>query len=701
MSVAEIRNDGGCPELFIDGVRVLPILYGLSDIPASKSNTAQAKRNISAFSKVGINLVNADTGLHLGWRKTSLFDPEPLIEEISGVLDANPDAKILLRLHMNPPYWWLRDNPDECIIYRRSDGDHPGIDDGESDRLIRNDAAGHMRVSLASEKWLAEASDVLGKFCDSLKGTREGEALFGIQVACGIYGEWHQWGCDVSRPMRARFERYLREKYPDVESLRAAWNRSDITFETAEFRPETFRPGDDGFFRDPQKSRDTMDSQECIQITPPEAILRFCRVIKEKLPNLLAGAFYGYYLGTGGDNAVIGGHLRVDMLYKSRGIVDFLCGPFCYMDNRKSDGIPMQRGLLESSRLRGFLWLTEMDQHPVGTENYIGGDPEKTDETISVLHRNTLQPLFAGMGFWYYDHRIIPALISPDSKNSCAGSIYRKNGWWETSRLMSEIGSIQSFAEKLASENYRPAADVLLVYDTDSYFCRSKVNDFEYRIHEAVARCGVAYDCIYAGELEIAELSRYKCVIFANAYMLTPERREKFRTLLKDKKTIWLYAEGYCDGKTLSSANLSAAVGMKVKVINGAESFRGSGILPEETVTIPQNRISPMFALDDSDAVPIAYYDNGEIAAGIKDNDIWLALPLPTRNIMAALFDYCGVHSYCRGGDPIFAAGKFVAINCPVGGLREIKLRNGHEFTINLPPFTTAVFDSETGERIL
>lgn len=80
-----------------------------------------------------------------------------------------------------------------------------------------------------------------------------------MQVACGIYGEWHQWGTDVSEPMKARFRRFLREKHRTVEALSAAWNSADVTFETEEFNPETFRPSDDGFFSDPKRSRYVMD----------------------------------------------------------------------------------------------------------------------------------------------------------------------------------------------------------------------------------------------------------------------------------------------------------------------------------------------------------------------------------------------------------------------------------------------------------
>ena len=135
--MAQIRQVGNKPTLLIDDQPTAPVLYALSDFPGAAANTAYAQHNIAAFAQAGVQLVAADIGLHVGWRKTTGFDPDALICELSSVLDANPDAKILLRLHLNPPYWWMRDNPEECIIYRTEEGDREGIDNGEQDRLIK------------------------------------------------------------------------------------------------------------------------------------------------------------------------------------------------------------------------------------------------------------------------------------------------------------------------------------------------------------------------------------------------------------------------------------------------------------------------------------------------------------------------------------------------------------------------------------
>ena len=699
MKSAIVCSDDGSPGLYIDGEKVVPILYGLSDIPASNSNTAQAQRNIRLFAEQGIFLVTADTGLHLGWHKTEPFEVEPIQEEIAGVLDANPEAGVLLRLHLNPPYWWLRDYPEESVSYEGI----PGIDDGESIRLIRCDNQRHLRVSLASRKWKDEAGALLAEFCRQVCDTPEGQHVVGIQVACGIYGEWHQWGIDCSKPMEERFHEMLQEEYGTDEALQKAWGRPDITIATAPFHPSTKRPGDDGYFRDPVKARDTMDAQRCIQLVPAEDILFFCRIIKEnwKRP-VLTGAFYGYFLGTGGDNMVIGGHLRVDLLYQNRKMVDFLCGPFPYMENRDAHGVPMSRGLLESTRLRGMLWLTEMDQHPVGTEKFVGGDSARRDETVAQLRRNILLPVLAGMGCWYYDHRIIPSLIHQGSRNSSAGSIFRKKGWWDQPDLQHEIGKLQKLAERYALRSYCPAADVLIVYDTDSYFARSKVSDEEYALHEAVSRTGAAYDCIYLRELEIAEMERYRCIIFPNAFLLTPAQQQMIRQRVKGKQVIWFYAPAFSDGKTLDEEHIAAVTGMNVKRIESESVYCTTKHFSANRVEMAPKQFDPMFAIDDVEAEPLAYYEkSGACAAARKGNQWYFSLPKITVSIARKIFQSAGVHCYCDSGDPVLAGTGLVAINVPSGGERKIVLKNGKVVSCVLPPFTTAVFDAETGERLL
>ena len=694
MSKFQVKVENNKAQLFIDGKNTPPVMYGLSDFPAARSNTAYAQKNIAQFREAGINLVSCDSSLCLGWRKAEEFDPEPLLAEIGGVLDANPNAKINIRLHMNPPYWWLRDNSDECIIYRTKEGDFEGIDNGEQSRLIANDGNKHIRVSNASKKWLKEATEKMVLFLKALEGTPEGEALMSVQFAYGIYGEWHNFGTDVSAPMKAFFKEYIIDKYKTEEALKAAWNDPEVTFDTAEFHPETFQPGDDGLYRNPRLSKRIMDSQHALQASVSNAILYFSRAVKEVCPDRLCGVFYGYFFGTGGSNMTIGGHLDVDKLHNSPDL-DFLAGPFCYLEQRLPDGITIQRTLMESHRLNGKLWLTEMDQAPYGTHNYVGGDPALFAESHATLLRNSLQPVLGGHGLWFYDHRIVPTQgWYNEIKNPKAANIYRKVGWWDAPHMMEKIEKLKTFADSVADKPYKSDADLLLVYDTEAYYYRARVYDYDHNCHNAFARTGAAYDCIYLKDLEKADLDRYKAIAFVNCHILTPEKREYINGLKKDKTCIFMGGYGYADGKTLDIENVNATLGMNMAKTDAKEL-----IASDESCEIPEG-YRPLFCVEDAAAEVIATFDNGKTAVAKKGNTVYCALPYFTKATAKEVLKSAGVHFWTDSGEPVNVGFGYAALNCQRAGERSFFLKNGKEITVKTENFETVVIDLATGEMI-
>jgi len=705
MSKYEIINKKGYPELFIDGKSVLPVVYALSDFPGAKSNTVYAQRNIRNFGEQGINIVALDTDLRLGWRKNIPFDPEPLIAEISDALEANENAKFMIRLHINAPYWWCKDNLDECVLYRKPDGDELGLDCGEDYvRLIRGDKTNELRASAASEKFLNEACENMIIFLEALKGTPEGEALLGIQPAYGHNGEWHSFGPDVSLPMKEYFKSWLTEKYKTEDAMRESWNDTSVTFDTAEFHPECwYRPGDDNSMRDPRCSQNTTDSQMAYQQCNVDAIIRLCRVAKNAMPNILCGSFYGYIVCTGGNNMTIGGHLGMDTVYKNRDVIDFLAGPACYSGNRKSDGVPMQRTLLESHRLNGLLWLTEMDQAPVGTELYVGGDPEKFNETLSILRRNAIMPLLGGESFWYYDHRlvpgvlskIIPGLLTEGAKNPFASNIYRKKGWWDNPRIMSEIGKLREFAEKVRERDYSVNADVLIVIDLDSYYYRAIVADGYYTILDSLGRAGLSCNLIYASDIEKCDMSNYKCVIFASSYAISPEQRRLYDELTKNTTVVYLNNHGYCDKASLSEENISAAVSMKMTRRVETAMYYEDGT--QEDIN---EKTQPVFSPEAAGAKVIAKYEDGSAAAVHKDNKIYIPNPVISQRMAEYIIEASGAHRWTVSGEPVVTGFGYVMLNCHHPGKRSLIFPSGRSIEVETDDFETMVFDIESEERV-
>ena len=109
-----------------------------------------------------------------------------------------------------------------------------------------------------------------------------------------------------------------------------------------------------------------------------------------------------------------------------------------------------------------------------------------------------------------------------------------------------------------------------------------------------------------------------------------------------------------------------------------------------------------MFAVADEDAEPIAVYpESGAVAAARKGNNWYFGVPLFDPECARQVMVAGNAHVYCEAGDPIIAGNGLVVLNSCFGGSRCVNFRNGRQTACELPPFTTAVFDAETGERIL
>lgn len=150
-------------------------------------------------------------------------------------------------------------NRDQCTEY--ADGPiqeyyKPGPPHNNEDFSIMRS----LRASLASQKWKQEAGEKLVEFCKKLSQTEEGDAIIGMHISGGIYGEWHYWGFvdhdpDTGKAMTAYFRNWLRNKYGTDKKLQQAWNSAQWTLETAtvpgvEERTKT----QFGQFKDPKAS---------------------------------------------------------------------------------------------------------------------------------------------------------------------------------------------------------------------------------------------------------------------------------------------------------------------------------------------------------------------------------------------------------------------------------------------------------------
>lgn len=365
MSFSEIKNENGYPALYMDGKRIAPLMYALTDQPSGRPDSEFAQKNIPYFNDLGINLISVCTSIDRDWKEDGTYDAAHPIECIKTVKKLHPNAKLHFRFNLTPPYWWMRKYPEELIKYY-------GIvsaDTGRGRSATEKDKTNEIRASMVSERWIRDVKGVLKQFAKALKDSGLDKEVYSVQLAYGGYGEWHLYGryygagayeSDYSAPMLRFFRKYLKKKYKTEAALCSAWGEK-TTFETAQLATPDMRHAlqDNNTYRYPEYSMRALDSLKCLQLGAPYAISKFAKCLKEAWGDgLLVGAFYGYYFACGD---VFGRMLEPHLLFNDKNI-DFLAAPNAYTANKRSGNAAFLRYCAESVRLNGKLFWNEMDQ---------------------------------------------------------------------------------------------------------------------------------------------------------------------------------------------------------------------------------------------------------------------------------------------------------------------------------------------------
>ena len=701
---SEIRLHNGRPTLFLNGEIEAPIFYALTDVPGGRWSWEELPaHNIRQFLTRGFRLVQLDIALDDVWFEDGSFSVETARRQIRGVTEIRADAAVMFRLHVRPPRWWMARNPDENTLYLNAQGE---ICAGEDDapgfhRHIEDDARRPRRTSLASQKWLDECGPIVARFCRELAQTPEGDALMGVQIAGGVFGEWHYWGfieheVDVSAPMQARFAAWQREKYGE--------NREILPVPAWEIRVQT----GDGLFRSPQNSGDVwaMDYARCQHECVAHAIEFFARVVKENWPReVVVGAFYGYFFSCFGRD-IAGGHLEIARLLRSPHL-DFFCGPSTYYPDAWHPGEWFRsRGLLESCRLNGKLWLDEMDQ-----QNQLPGYWENDyHEHIAASRAKTVRNLsFAplkGHGLWFYD-------FGPSGFSDSRGRVpthHGSQGWWDDPHLLRDIAAVKCLLES-RSQNYESAADVLVVGDPQTHYAMASVpRNVDAVSHAAIGwtplglmQAGTVFDAIYLCDLERVAWENYRVVVFLNAFVLSQKQREFIAQNVAQggRQIVWIYAPAYSDGSQNCEEFVRQTTGFELKKWQSATRVEISA--PFGNYGLSETPISPIFHVCDGAAQPLAHFSGGEVAWARKQFEtheaFFIALPAFDAALGKCVAELTDAHRFSRSADVIYADAQTILLHSREGGERAVFLKSGREIRVRMPHSpATALLDAQSGE---
>lgn len=616
MATAELRRHGGVPTIFIDGKPYGPMMATIrTSLNGDRILDEEYYRNLGQ-SGVKLFFVICDTL----WTDPNGF--EPFCREAETVLRAVPDAYLFLRTGVHPPVQWVKEHPEETVLY--SDGTQkPASLYTESFQ-----AEYPAMYSLASQKWREDASQALLELYDRIQTLPWADRIAGWFFAAGGTSEWYYltpmeftpktpttdtggfehsretgtenvYG-DLSPAFRREFSRYLREKYGTDAALQKAWQDETATLEDPRIpdcrkryyvdgvdydlehpprmlstspKPEPPCNGTNiGHFVDLQRHRDVFDFYQALHQGTANSVIHFGRVIKARSGgSLLTGAFYG---AAGSTRFFPYSQITGTRSILDSGAIDFLASPSVY-ENRQPGGFAGQRQVFDAYTLRNRLFIVEDDARTHHENAYYRNYFEMytIGDTLGVLKRDFGRNLCQNTQAWWFDQHI-------------GGGRYKDPDIY---RLFAQQQRIA--AEALRGDR-RKNSQIALIYDEESFHVISEESS-----HQSVELLrnyeldvlGAPADRYYHNDLADPGMPDYKLYIFVNTLYLTDsERRVIHEKLRKNHATaLFLYGAGvinpdrdpvfspeYMEELTgIAMAQNNDAVSGKFKFIPGGEAL--------------------------------------------------------------------------------------------------------------------------------
>ncbi|MDR3708879.1 MAG: hypothetical protein P4L33_11295 [Capsulimonadaceae bacterium] len=650
-------------KFIIDGAETEPQIMFVNTETASDAQVVE--NQIRLASQIGVHLFSAVTYLPLknayGERSFARTD-----EVLTQLIEADPDARIILRLQCAPTNYWARVHPGELAKYANgSDGD----------------------VSFASAEFWRASVGAIGALLHHLADP----ATFGGDRVVGLHldkGEWFhdaQAGYDFSAPNRRAFQQWLHEKYQSVYALRAAWRDGSVDFDSAEIPAWTAPGGTDKPYEPAiysgAKDRRYTDYHAYSSDIVAEAIVGLAEAVKVLSDGrLLVGASYGYTFEFAHRND--SGHQSLHKVLASPA-VDVLAGPNSY-SNRAAGGAGAFCSPVDSIRLHGKIWIVEDD-----TKTHLAADDTEDaynpkigtpQDTVSVHRRNALTAVVHRAGINWMD--------------------LWGQGWLNSDSIWSDIDQFreqQRYANILRAASTESAPEVAVIVDEASFaYARADGNGLQIqaalitKIRDLLCRSGASVGYYLQSDLASVPTDP-KVFVFLNALRVTTAERHAIRERFQvsGKTLVWMYAPGLFDEKGLTHQEVSEIVGQALK--RQPWNARIGTLFTEERHPVierlhggkrmgSEEVVNPSYTSVDPQGMVLGEYIQSGVPSIVARNmaggwrSVFVGEPHLTGELLRGIFRYAGVHVYDLQDDIVAAGEGLLMVHAPYTGLRTLHL---------------------------
>lgn len=563
------------------------------------------RETIKCFANLGVDLIcvgPANTLNSIGtpysayppnWIHKGVYDWEIVDKQFDDLIAGNENAQFICLIDLNTPAWaerWCREHEDSFY---------------------------NLGKVAASENWRKTTDEYLEAFLAHTEG-KYSHKIVAYVLMCGRTDEWQDASDGVESPSRLLAWRKwcVVRGYPEPRDIPQKSVRDASSH---------------GLLKDPVLDAETIRYWDFSRWLIADAILHFAGKTNAATKHRATlGIFYGYVMEHGQGYLLSTGHLAFDKIFASDEI-DFIISPSSYQD-REMGGSSSFMLPVGSLKLHGKGFIREIDHYthtangnPLAVlgvkEDHMSWQNRWPDEVSSIagLRREFTLDLTAGHSFWWFD---------------------MWNHWYETDGIISTLASLRKIWREQTGEDAPNAKLAQIVLCVDSESCLylnqldKRINDVLYGLRCKLGRVGAPYSVISFADIEMADFSKCKLLIFPNLFLCDSERAGKIKSLLmKDGRTIlWIHKAGAIDGNTYDESNIECLTGIK--------------------------------------------FQEGHVAR--KDFAEWKSVLhsdlLPSVACLREIAREAGAHIYSETEDPVYATENLLAAHTATGGKRKFRL---------------------------
>ena len=615
------------------------------------------------------------TNIHLGWIGEDVYDYSATDKTLEAIFSLGDDVLYMPRVELNAPLEWLKANPEEIALASFADKDPKRIaeiystfrtaPDLERVRAGASNEPGLYLQSFFSDKWLACASEALRRFIEHLENGPYGDRIVAYHLVYGMCGEachwggWkeHQYWGDFSGVAEKAFFNHCKEKYGSFEATKKAYGMPDLTPDAMIPLPEERFAMEQSFseyFR--VNNQRSIDYSICLSNRVAQNICDFAKAAKQVVDKPV-GAFYGYLFAA---RVAETGHLGLQRILDCDA-VDFLCAPKSYY--RIYAGGPGGSQSVPMSVVRKKMWIDELDNdtHVSKWHPDKHGYPKTFAETKTILWREVVRNLSWGVqNFWWMD---------------------LGGGYFDDEEIQAELTRIASFNRKMKQKPRKGIAEILFVIDENSFayhtadpgFSRGGALDIVNEMTTELKLCGAPVDEYRLADLKELDLSRYKMIVFANAFSIDDEMRKVIKAIPETTLCVWNYAAGVRKGDRFDLSFAKELTDIEIAEYEKDKSYSNGYGAPA---------LCPPLRIVEGDGLAVIdRYEDGEIKVARNKNHLLTVSPGFYAADFHGMAKEMGCHMYASAGCAVFADNRFLGFFPEKDGARLLAFKENGSYT--------------------